>query len=199
MVEGLFCLLLFSYVPLGQATAFDCAHKCGVAQDSAYPHFVIGTVEAVADAAQTVSLFQGMRTAGRWKELPASSARFLEEVQAVSIRLPGGRSHTVLISRREADAAPLHMSDVVRYAPHRGINEKPPSDAEALAYWRQIGCIAVLCRAGDKTCANAYRPGVYRVADGASLSPDGKSTDPNAPKIDLTSMRPRAQVVPAGR
>jgi hypothetical protein len=199
MAKGTLCLSLFLHLPPGQATPFDCAKDCGVAQDAAFPHLVIGTVEIVADAKQGAALFQHMRTAGRWKVLPDSSDRFLHEIQPVSLRLPTGRSYTVLISRREADAAPMHTGDFVRYAPHRGINEKPPSEADALAYWKQIGCIAVLCRARDKACEDGYRPGVYRITDGKALSPDGEAADPNAQDIDLSSMRPRERATQAKR
>ena len=125
--------------PLAHASAFECAQHCGELPEDAYPHLVVGTVDGMAGAQQSAALFQGMRKANHWMALPADAESFRQAVQPVSIRLPSGRSLAVLITRQEAQAAPIQVGDFVRYAPHRGVNEKPPAAADALAYWRTTG------------------------------------------------------------
>jgi hypothetical protein len=177
--------------PLAHASAFECAQRCDGLREDAYPHLVVGTVDGVASAQQSAALFQAMRKAKRWMALPADPETFRQAVQPVSIRVPSGRSFMVLITRQEAQAAPLQVGDFVRYAPHRSVNEKPPAQADALAYWRTTGCIAVLCRGGDGACIGGYRGGVYQATDGVALTSDGERADPDAPRIDPHSMRPR--------
>lgn len=184
-------LCLIDGAASAQAAPFDCSQRCGVEQEGADPHLIVGVVDAVAGEEQGATLFQTMRLAKRWLALPEKFESFRQSVQPVSVRLPAGRSYTVLISQQEAHAAPLKVGDFVRYAPHRGINEKPPTEAEALAYWNVIGCIAILCRSGDSRCIGGYRAGIYRATDGTALALDGQRTDPTAPSIDPQSMRPR--------
>lgn len=184
--------LLFAAVGAinAHAAAFECAHGC-IEQEGAYPHLVVGTVDGMASAQQSAALFQSMRKANRWAALPADPQAFEQAVQPVSVRLPSGRSYTVLIAQKEAQAAPMHEGDFVRYAPHRNINEKPPTQADALAYWRTTGCIAVLCRAGDQACVGGYRSGVYRATDGVEVALDGLAALAGGSRIDPHSMRPR--------
>jgi hypothetical protein len=177
--------------PAAHAANFECAHGCGMEQEGAYPHLVVGTVDGMASAQQSAALFQAMRKAKRWAALPPDREAFAQAVQPVSIRLPSGRSYTVLIAQNEAQAVPLHAGDFVRYAPHRSINEKPPTQAEALAYWRTTGCIALLCRAGDQACVAGFRGGLYRATDGVELAPGGLAALPGGSRIDPYSMRPR--------
>jgi len=132
-----------------------------------------------------------MRKAKHWKTLPADAEGFRQAIQPISLRLPSGRSYTVLITQKEAQAAPSQVGDFVRYAPHRGVNEKPPTEADALAYWLTTGCVAVLCRAGDNACIGGYRSGVYSATDGTQLTLDGRAADPGGGRIDPYSMRPR--------
>ena len=176
---------------LVHASAFDCSQRCGIEQEGAYPHLIVGRVDGVASAEQSAALFQAMRKAGHWKALPADPEAFRQAVQPVSIRLPSGRPHTVLITQKEAQAAPLKAGDFVRYAPHRGVNEKPPTQADELAYWLTTGCVAVLCRGADQACVGAYREGVYRASDGVQLRSDGHAQARGGAPIDPYSMRPR--------
>jgi hypothetical protein len=124
-------LVLFAAVGAinAHAAVFECPQGCAFEQDDAYPHLVVGTVDGVASAQQSAALFEAMRKANRWAGLPADPGAFVQAVQPVSIRLPSGRSYDVLIAQQEAQAAPLHVGDFVRYAPHRNINEKPPTQA----------------------------------------------------------------------
>lgn len=178
-------------MPFAHAAPFECAQACAALHEEAYPHLVVGIVDGVAGQQQSTALFQAMRKANRWSALPADPEAFRLAVQPVSIRLPSGRSYTVLITQKEAQAAPLRLGDFVRYAPHRGVNEQPPTQADALAYWLTTGCVAVLCRAGDEKCAGGYRAGIYRTADGAALTPDGGKVDPGGARIDPNTVRPR--------
>ena len=176
---------------LVHASAFDCSQRCGIEQEGAYPHLIVGRVDGVASAEQSAALFQAMRKAGHWEALPADPEAFRQAIQPVSIRLPAGRSYTVLITQKEAQAAPLKVGDFVRYAPHRGVNETPPTQADALAYWLITGCVAVLCRGVDQACIGGYRDGVYRAGDGVQLTSDGHAQAPGGARIDPYSMRPR--------
>jgi len=196
MACGFACSILLLAAATGVSSAhaapFDCAKRCGVDQEGAYPHLIVGTVDGIATPEQSAALFQAMRKAKRWAALPTDLETFRKSVQPVSIRLPSGRSYTVLITQEEAKAAPINVGDFVRYSPHRGDYEKPPSDApDVVAYWKSTGCVAVLCRAGDGACAGGYRNGIYRASDGAALSMDGKPAGINALGIDPNSMRPR--------
>jgi len=188
-IIGLASLVAFN---LAYATPFDCEHRCGVELEGAYPHLIVGTVDGVADSEKSAALFHAMRNENRWAALPSSPDNFRRQVQPVSIRLPSGRSYTVLITQEEAQSAPIKSGDFVRYSPHRGVNEKPPSEAsDVVAYWRATGCVAVLCRAGDSACISGYRSGIYQATDGVALTADGKHTAPDAPSVDPHSMRPR--------
>jgi hypothetical protein len=195
MKYGLACSMFVLTAAMGapaHATSFDCTKRCGVEYEDAYPHLIVGTVDGLATAEQSAALFQAMRKAKRWAALAPDPEAFRKSVQPVSIRLPSGRSYTVLIMQEEARAAPIKIGDFVRYSPHRGAYEKPPSEAaDIVAYWKTTGCVAVLCRAGDGDCSRGYRNGIYRATDGAALTLDGRHAEPNAPGIDPGSMRPR--------
>jgi hypothetical protein len=49
----------------------------------------------------------------------------------------------------------------------------------------------MLCIPGDDACQAGYRPGLYRVSDGAELDASGRHVVPGGVVIDTMSMRPK--------
>lgn len=173
--------------------AFDChALACGLPAENAFPHFVVGRITAIADAREATALFETMRAHGRWAQLPGDGEAFRRHVQPVVIDAGDGASFVVLTGQDEMRAAPLGVGDLVRYSPHRGRFEVPPTEPTAAAYWRVDGCVAVLCRAADRACAGRYLAGVYRTRDGRQLAPPAFVPRPHGHTIDTTTMTPLA-------
>lgn len=88
-------------------------------------------------------------------------------------------------------AVPIQPGDFVRYSPHRGKYEVPPSDPVAAAYWAVDGCVAVLCDPGNGTCIERYVSGVYRVSDGRQLESETLALLPHGVVIDTGTMLPK--------
>lgn len=179
---------------------FSCyARQCGVPPHGAFPHLVVGRVAAIADADQAGRLFNGMRRHGHWAGLPANSDLFWRNLQPVAIDAGEGSTFVTLMSQEEARAVPLQVGDFVRYSPHRGQYENPPSDGIAAVYWNVEGCVAILCRASDRPCMKRYASGVYHTSDGAQLSSTSLRPMKNGMAIDTETMIPRQakQVLPA--
>jgi len=160
-------------------------------EHGAYPHLVIGRIVAVADESQTRALFDAMRRHGRWSTLPTSRAIFWKNLQPVAIDAGSGEATITLTSQDEMHAAPLRVGDLVRYSPHRGRYEVPPTDKIAAAFWSVDGCVAVLCRASDKQCFGRYAKGLFQVSDGVQLSPDTLKPLQHGITIDAETMLPR--------
>ncbi|NVK41087.1 MAG: hypothetical protein HWE39_07570 [Oceanospirillaceae bacterium] len=169
-------LISFGFIPQIHAASFDCSREqCGLHSKDSYPHFVVGTVKAVASNAQAGSVFRWARQRGYWSTVPDDETRFVHFVQLMSVEIPGETApvnFTLLMGRDEYEASPIQPGDLVRYTPHQ-LNE-PASpiydDVTARDYWNLFGCIAVLCRADDQHCPGRYVEGVYRVSDGIRLS-----------------------------
>lgn len=168
--------------------------QCGVPPHGAFPNLVIGRVAAIADAGQAEILFNGMRRRGRWSGLPSGSKLFWKNLQPVAIDVGHGAVMVTLTSQSEMHAAPLDVGDFVRYSPHRGKYEVPPTDETAAAYWRVDGCVAVLCRAGDKPCMKQYVSGLFRTSDGEQISPRTLTPLERGTFVDVQTMLPRKAV-----
>jgi len=112
------------------------------------------------------------------------------KIQPISVSFAPGRSITVLAATDEVRAMRLLPGTLIRFAPHRGLHEKPrPNDP----YWVGIGCVAPLCAPGDTLCASGYHEGLYRLSDGAALDDTGRRAIPGGVRIDTMSMRPASE------
>jgi hypothetical protein len=160
-------------------------------QEGSYPYLIIGHFEGMATTQQSAQLFRDMRAKHLWLPLPDDAAAFYVALQPVAIKLPDGTSLAVLIGQDEAHLAPPVQGDLVRYSPHRGKYEVPPTDPKARAYWAVDGCVALLCRAQDKACFGRYVPGVYRAEDGVQISPRTFKPLPHGTLIDPQSLLPK--------
>lgn len=188
------CALTFWYLcgHAAWAKPFDCAHqKCGIAIDAPYPNLVVGTLDGVATPAQTAEIFTNAQKLGLWHLFPADSAAFVAKIKLVSIRVAPGRSLTILTSPAETGLSSLQIGQFVRFAPHRGLHEKPQPNNP---YWVGIGCVVILCNTpGDEACMAHFRPGLYRL-DGAQLNESGHHVVPGGIIIDKYSMLPKVSV-----
>ena len=178
--------------PTLQADPFRCDHTyCAVPTDGTYPFLVIGQFKAQATDEQGRRLFKQMQPHHPWKDLPPDADEFLSELQPVSIVLPANEALAVVMPQSEIKAARPKAGDLVRYSPHRGDYEVPPQDPKERAYWAVDGCVAVLCRAGDKSCFAHYAQGVFRPEDGVAISPHTYRALPNAVVIDTATLLPK--------
>ncbi len=177
--------------PHTQGDNFDCqVGACVMPSKGAYPYLVIGMFHSAASAEQSQQLFRQMRAQGLWQDLPADPIAFFAALQPVSIQLADNRALAMLISQEEAAVVLPKRGDLVRYSPHFGAHEQPPTDPIQRAHWAIDGCLAVVCRADDKPCFSEFRAGVYRRQDGKAISPNTFKVLPEAGVIDVQSLRP---------
>jgi hypothetical protein len=162
--------------------------RCAMPADSTYPYVVIGTFVGNASREESVRLYSEMRERGHWQALPSDVERFSETLQPVSIALESGGSLAFLMTQEEAKAVPIQVGDLVRYSPHRGTHEIPPTDPAERSYWAIDGCVAMICRASDKQCFDRYRSGIYRIPDGVALSPSTFKPRAGKAAIDLDTL-----------
>lgn len=155
-----------------------------------YPYIVIGLFQAAATASQSQQLFSDMRAQHRWSSLPDDPSAFSAALQPVSITLFDGNALAVLMSQDEVYATTPKPGDLVRYSPHFGVHELPPTDPKARAYWSIDGCVAVICRAQDKACFSRYVQGIFRRPDGMAISPKTFKPLPGGAVIDVQSLLP---------
>lgn len=171
--------------------AFACTtQNCAMPDKGAYPYLVVGRFDQAASAQQSKRLFRAMRRQHHWQHLPNSAGDFRTNLQPVTIRLANGSRLAVLMAREEMTIAHPQSGDLVRYSPHRGKYEIPPTDPKAAAYWAIDGCVAILCRAGDDACFKRYRTGVYRPSDGVAISARTFKPLPHHVAIDPDSLLP---------
>lgn len=183
-------LCALAAAPTASASPFDCdSDSCGILDEGAYPHLVIGTIDALATPDQAASLLGEARRRGLWSDMPGSPEAFGAGVLPVSIAVAPGRSITMLVGRDELDAVDFKPGDVVRYAPARWRHEPEVTAGPLAPYWRLIGCLAALCRAEDADCAPRHRPGLYRRADGVELNRSGEPLADGA-RIDPVTLLP---------
>jgi hypothetical protein len=170
---------------------FQCqAGACVLPAYGSYPYLVIGVFHSAATAEQSQHLFSQMRTQHFWQDLPADPAAFSRAIQPVSIQLVDNSALSVLMSQEEAAVMLPQPGDLVRYSPHFGEHELPPTDPVERSLWAIDGCVAVICRAEDKPCFAEFRRGVYRRQDGKAISPTTFQVLPEGGVIDVQSLRP---------
>jgi len=156
-----------------------------------YPHLIIGRFQAMASAPQAQRLFTDMRAQHKWQALPDDPMAFYAALQPVIIQLADGKVLAVLMAQDEAHVELPQKGDLVRYSPHRGKYEIPPTDPKERAYWAVDGCVSVICRAEDKACFGRYPAGVFRPKDGVQISPQTFQPVPHGALIDVNSLLPR--------
>jgi hypothetical protein len=173
------------------AAPFDChGNRCGILLDAPLKEFVVGTIDGVATPAQSAALLARAQAAGFWRLFPPRAPEFSEKIQPISVSFAPGHSITVLAGADETRMLRLRTGEIIRFAPHRGLHEKPrPNDP----YWVGIGCVAPLCAPGDTLCASGFHPGLYRLSDGAELDDSGLHALPGGIRIDTMSMRPKPE------
>ncbi|MBB6242992.1 hypothetical protein [Rhodanobacter sp. MP1X3] len=177
--------------PVRTADIFHCdARYCAMPSQGSYPYIVIGLFQAMATVKQSQQLFIDTRTQHRWLSLPDDPAAFYASLQPVSITLTDGNALAVLMAQDEVYATTPKPGDLVRYSPHFGAYELPPTDPKARAYWSIDGCVAVICRAQDRACFSRYAQGVFRRPDGMAISPKTFKPLPQGTVIDVQSLLP---------
>jgi len=174
-----------------RATPFDCSkNRCGIVIDAPYPNLVVGAIDGIASPSQAASMLVSAQKLGLWRLFPADGAAFASEIQPISVSIAPGRSITILAATSETRLSNLKIGQLVRFAPHRGLNEKPrPNDP----YWVGVGCVILLCVPDDMACEAFYRPGVYKLSNGAELDATGENVLPGGISIDTFSMRPKTK------
>ncbi len=177
--------------PVRTADIFHCDERyCAMPSQGSYPYIVIGLFQAMATVKQSQQLFIDTRTQHRWLSLPDDPAAFYASLQPVSITLTDGNALAVLMAQDEVYATTPKPGDLVRYSPHFGAYELPPTDPKARAYWSIDGCVAVICRAQDRACFSRYAQGVFRRPDGMAISPKTFKPLPQGTVIDVQSLLP---------
>lgn len=181
-------------LPHQQGDNFHCqAGACVMPAKGAYPYMVIGLFHSAASAEQSQQLFNQMRALQFWQDLPNDPAAFYKAIQPVSIQLADGKALAMLMSQAELAVMLPKRGDLVRYSPHFGAHELPPTDPVERSLWAIDGCVAVICRADDKPCFAEFRTGVYRRQDGKAISPLTFEVLPDGGVIDVQSLRPIEQ------
>lgn len=171
------------------------ADHCDLLVDGAYPQLVIGRLAHEGTPADMDAVFHWAKTHGYWKSLPTSMPPYLRDVQLVTIEVPKGEASqpvTLFMLRTEFTAAPYHVGDLVRYAPHDAAHDEAVTgSADDLALFHKLtGCVAVLCQQGDGACMARYQQGAFRHTDGQQVSlATGQPVSPSA-RIDPVSLLP---------
>lgn len=178
------------------ADPFDCEHhQCGLPGNDIYPNIVIGRLTAVASRDDALRILRANRKRGWWASLPDNNDdEYLNSIALVSIQSTPAQPVTVTMTPQELANAPMSAGDLVRYTPHTEGFEKPPYQTpHAEQYYALTGCVAVLCRASDKACFVRYRPGIYRLTDGAEIDLHGNKPLVGGARINPTTMVPVAK------
>lgn len=180
----------------GEASHLPCsADHCGLLVDGAYPNLVIGRLEHAGSPADMRQVFHWAKAHGDWKALPDSMAPYLRDVQLVTIEVPKGMTSqpvTLFMLRTEYTAAPYHVGDLVRYAPHDAAHDEAATGtADDLALFHGLtGCVAILCQKGDGACFARYRQGAFTTAQGRQVSLATGQPTAGGPRIDPISLLP---------
>lgn len=178
------CALALWVIPLAHATASGVEDRrcpapgCDLLADGAYAGVLIGQLDSILSEKQSGFLLHAVQAQGRWPELSADSAQFTRRIQPVVMRVPNGTGGSLrviaLMSMDEGRAMPLQTGDLVRFRPHGptvSAANPPPDDKVDLSYWKAVGCVTALCRAGDADCQATYLQGAWRFADGQPIEP----------------------------
>ena len=200
------CALALWVIPLAHATASGVEdHRCptpgcDLLADGAYTGVLIGQLESILSEKQSGFLLHAVQAQGRWAELSADSAQFTRRIQPVVMRVPNGAGGSLrviaLMSMDEGRAMPLQTGDLVRFRPHGptvSAANPPPEDKVELSYWKAVGCVTALCRAGDADCQATYLQGAWRFADGQPIELLSTTPLDRGRKIDPMTYFPRPE------
>ena len=192
-----FFLVVFSASAGGtSALPLRCSdNQCGLRADGAYANLVIGRLEYVGSAADMATVFHWAKAHRYWKNLPLSAESYLRDVQLVTISVPKRLSSqpvTLFMLQSEYAAAPYHVGDLVRYAPHDAAHDEAAKGSPAyLALFHGLsGCVATLCQKNDKACFARYRQGAFNTTHGQSLDLETGRLIQGGIRIDPTSLLP---------
>jgi hypothetical protein len=179
------------YGHAGRAKPFDCqSNHCGFAIDAPYPNLVVGRIDGIASPLVTRKIYIEGRRLGFLRSFPSDSSAFTKFIQPISLEITPGHSITVLVATSEARLMGYKIGQYGRFAPHRGLNEKPRPDDP---YWVGVGCVMLLCPdPNDNVCRTRYRSGIYRVSDGIQLNFSGRHVLAGGTKVDRFTMLPKA-------
>lgn len=168
-------------------------HECGLFADGAYANLVIGRLDHVGTAVDMTTAFHWAKAYGYWKHLPASVQPYLRDVKLVTIAVPQGlaiQRVTLFMLQTEFHAAPYHVGDLVRYAPHDAAHDETAagSPADLALFHGLTGCLATLCQQGDKVCLARYRQGAFTTTHGQAVSLKTGRLIHGGARIDPTSL-----------
>ena len=173
---------------------------CDLLADGEYSGVLIGQLDSILSERQSGHLLRAVQAQGRWPELSADSAPFTRRIQPVVMRVPNGTGGSLrviaLMSMDEGRAMPLQTGDLVRFRPHGptvSAANPPPEDKVDLSYWKAVGCVTALCRAGDADCQATYLQGAWRFADGQPIEPLSTTLLGRGRKIDPMTYFPRPE------
>lgn len=177
---------------------------CDLLADGTYTGVLIGQLDSVLSEENSSQLLRAAQARGRLGGLPPDSQQFSERIQAVAMRVPtdtGGSARVIaLMAMDESRAMPLQAGDLVRFRPHGPPSaysaNPPPVEPVALAYWKAVGCVTALCRAGDKTCQAAYIKGAWRFTDGQAIEPLSTAPLTRGRNIDPLTYFPQPEPAP---
>lgn len=161
--------------------------ECGLRQAAAYGHIVVGHLLRVATDDEMRKLYRWAK-GGAWKGFADDETDYIQRNRV--FLLPADAKGTpvmVHMSHEEYRRVPFHEGDLVRYTPRMAGHE----GADQSIYSTLAGCIAILCRAGDKACSERYRPGVFRRADGIQLDFNTEKPVAGGIVIDPLSLLPK--------
>lgn len=169
--------------------------RCGLVADGAYPNLVIGRLDYAGTPADMTEVYHWARTHGYWKDLPASIEPYLRDVKLVTIALPkrmASQPVTLFMLQSEYAAAPYHLGDLVRYAPHDAAHDETAkgSPDDLALFHRLTGCLATLCQKGDSACFARYRQGAFTTTHGQAVSLETGRLIPAGQRIDPVSLLP---------
>lgn len=181
--------------PVGTPTMHCATDHCGLHADGPYPDYVIGTLVHIGTDADLQQVYAWAKQHGYWKSLPDSVTPYLQDVKLVTIKLPRSMAPdpvTVFVTQQEYRVSPYRVGDLVRYSPHGFDHEIPPKKdaADAALFHGLTGCVALLCRQGDRDCAKRYVQGVFTKAQGEQVDLRTGQVMADGLRIDPVSLLP---------
>lgn len=202
-LAGPCALLMLTLAPVVAAVAKSpsapraacAAPRCGLRADGAYPNYVIGRLARVGAGADLAQVFDWAKHHGYWRSLPSAMGPYLADVTLLAIRLPSAEARqpiTVFVTRQEYRVSPYRVGDLVRYSPHGADHEIPPKpDADDAALFHGLtGCVALLCRRGDRARARRYLQGVFTKTAGRQVDVHTGRVMAGGSRIDPVSLLP---------
>lgn len=166
---------------------------CDLATDGAYDNLVIGELVHVASDEELKQVFHWAKSHGRWQTLAVAFPPYLKEVKLVSIKTRvSAHPTTLFMTRKEYDASPLVVGQLVRYKPHDPDWEAPDDPQLRRLFYGLTGCVAMLCAKNADQCKGRYLTGVFST-QGEPLNPVTGQRLPDVGRINPQSLLPIQQ------